>query len=134
MRRRALSVLTWFSLALFALVLLAWARSYLPRDFHAVSDRGRLVLVFAEGEWAAIASPVDRQPAFDDIWRLAQRQAVDRYSALGFECLVRPVPRPANGSGNYGRFVMLAVPYGYLALVVGAATAWSLLLIDAGTT
>ena len=129
MPRRLLAILAAVSLALAAVVLFSWWRSYFPSDTSLHTHNGRLVVVFTEGQttwyfneqYAGGLRTKDSR-GVDWLWTLLRRGSkASPYVAgaprvrewLGFEVYdnVRPSGRPD--------YWVLAVPFAY---VLGATT------------
>jgi hypothetical protein len=127
MTRRFLNLLTALSLLLCVAVVALWARSYAPRDFTLGGDRGRLMLMFTDGQWTSFARGTESfTMSFGDLWRLAQGQAGSHGDFLGAAYVSRSTQMPAGGGGgNTGRFLMVAVPFVYPAALAAAGATWA---------
>ena len=120
MKRRLLNLLAAVSLLLFVAVVGAWARSYVPEQFHVRSHDGRLHLIFAAGQWRLFDE--DRHVTAGEILREIRGFASGdpgsvRWAFAGFELSL---------SDRRSGFWMLAIPYWALAFPSAAAAAWAI--------
>ena len=119
MKRRTTRAVAVVSLLLLAAVAGAWVRSHLPEQFHVLSHRGRLHLVFAAARWRMF-----HEEAFLPAHEVLQE--INAYTAgepgsvqwrfARFELLL---------SDRRTGFWVLAVPYWALALPPAAAALWA---------
>ena len=104
---------------LLALVLLGWARSYLPEESYCRPVDGRLLLFFVNGENAQRFEPGNPQfrgarMEWDDL-------RASRLNDINFWCLGIEV---FGTRDLYPAHFVVAVPFGWLALPLAAASAW----------
>ena len=110
-----------YLLAPAALVLIgfAWLRSYLPLDWTVTARDGRVLVMFAEGNWAQYIMPKGaEQPRIDLAWSRARTSPATHWEVLGFEYV--------SVRGSTSRCALLAIPFYAVALPVAAVAAWSL--------
>ena len=121
---RLRSFLLLLPILVLGLVLLLWARSYLPEHTFFRSHQGRLLIFFAAGEYALWFDSSSTQyhssdAAMDFCRRVAQVQPLPSHQAFGFEWT------NLNFKTSYPGFI--AIPYWFIAFLLAALSCWSLL-------
>jgi hypothetical protein len=128
MRRHLLNLLTALSLLLCAATVALWVRSYAPRDLTIGSEDGKLLLLFTDGQWTGIVRTKESYTVpYSDVRALARSQATGTGSWLGVSYFAKT--GLASPRGTPGRFLIVAVPLAYPALLSAAAATASLLTL-----
>src|SRR6266550_5914103 len=121
-RLRSLALL--LPILLLGLVLLLWARSYLPDQTHFRSHQGRMLIFFVTGGYVLWFDPSSAQysgseTAVEYCRRVAQVQSLPMLRLGGFEWT------DLNFKSSFPGFV--AIPYWFIATVLGALSPWAIL-------
>jgi hypothetical protein len=117
-RRRSLPSL--LLIILLILVLVFWARSYLPDQTYFRSHQGRLLIFFASGSFLAWFDPAGAQYSGSEYIieycrRVAQAHSYASLRLLGFEW--------TNLSFKSSTPGFIAIPYWFIALLLAALAA-----------
>ena len=113
-RLRRLALL--LPILLLGLVLLSWARSYLPDQTHFRTHQGRLLIFFISGN----TPPTESSATLVDYSRrIAQVQSRPSWQFLGFECTDLVF------KSSYPGFI--AIPFWFIAAVLAALSLWAIL-------
>jgi hypothetical protein len=120
---RLRSFLLLLPILLLGLVLLMWARSYLPDQTCFRSHQGRLLIFFVSGgyvQWFDHGSSQykDAEAAVDFCRRVAQVQSLPSHRLAGFEWT------NLNFKSSYPGFI--AIPYWAIAALLTILAAWAI--------
>jgi hypothetical protein len=124
MLRRLRSFVLLLPILLLGLVLLLWARSYLPEHTCFRSHQGRLLIFFVAGDfvlWFDRSSPQyhSSEATVDYCRRVAQVQPLPSYRIAGFEWT------DLNFKSSFPGFI--AIPYWAIATALAALSTWAML-------